>query len=277
MRVFKVCVVIFLFAFSVSAVARVEASKFLNEAQLKLVKKQLNSKEFYFDEAYARGKLSDGQDYLAINYLTQEDVEYNDKQFSDEQLFINRCAIFKQNKGVWQKVAVSPLFRIGGVRSTFSCMVYKSNLVVDVSDSSGSSWGSTIYKFDHHLNLVGVDRYALLANSKDEGTVFTETINSVNLLTKKAIFSAKQGRKLKEWAESDMPSILIGRVVKPYKYREFSKAFGEPIHFTYSNFDEEKYGKWVELNEWEGYWDENLKFKCGHYDKDINFVACKPK
>ena len=237
----------------------------------------MNSKELYLDETYARGKLSDGQDYLAISYLTEEDVEYNDNQFSDEQLFINRCAIFKQKKGAWHKVAVSPLFRIGGLRSSVSCMVNKNNLVVNISGSSGSSWGSTIYKFDHHLNLVGVDGYALFANSKDEETVFTESVDSVNLLTKKAIFSAKQGRKLKEWAESDMPSILIGRVVKPYKYREFSKAFGEPIHFTYSNFDEEKYGKWVELNEWEGYWDENLKFKCGHYDKDINFVACKPK
>ncbi len=234
-------------------------TKLLSDVEIESVKQQLGTQEFYVSTPYAIGRLSDGSDYLMVLYSAT-----GDKSDTDEQIYSNRCALFKKGKTKLQKLAVTTAIELGGVRSSMNCMIYKGNIIIETGSWSGSSWGANVYKFDKQqgLKFIGYDSYFLITSGANEVAQYIESMSSINLLTNKVIFSAKKGEKLKEWDKNDIARVLIGRVIKPYQYVERKKNF-KTIKMSFTDFDESKLYKWIKSQK-----------VCAFYNEDLKYTSC---
>jgi hypothetical protein len=242
-------------------------TKVLSNEEVDSVKQQLDAQEIYVDTSYAKGRLSNRENYLIVTFLTKADVEHNEKEFSADKAYAYKCALFNIERKQFNLIAKSPSIEAGGDRTSFNCLIEKQRVVIKIDNWSGDSHQSDAWQFKKigsSFSLVGFNSITVYGGISESGEgSYGEGIHSVNFLTRKSIVSRKSGEKIQQWEEGSS-SHLPFRVIRPFKYKEAPFGFKQYPKMTFKNFSQDRFYKWQ----------QDEKNMCGWINEEFKFESC---
>ncbi|SEJ21570.1 hypothetical protein SAMN04244579_03519 [Azotobacter beijerinckii] len=237
----------------------------LTKRQLASIKSQVTEAAEVFNYASVGPLSNNTEKYFIASFETSADQHRNEKESTESQESIQRCAIFFMRGDGFTLLAKSGPLISYGPRDGINCAVASGSVEIHHRNSSTlcSEFNET-WKFklsNSQFILVGYDS---ASSDGCESPVFAETATSINFLSNEARLWRKSGEVIELWSKT-------ARWNKPYvikkatRNKEFSIRIEPHMQFVFELFDIEAFEGWMKQH----------KDLCGYIDEHYKYVPCR--